>query len=94
MSGEPTTTQQGPVPANSASASISAKELRDLTESYAQETRDSWGSWSGVGGGGPGVVSPGRKKGRGNRGSADRKDEAKTAMASHTLDLEKLGGCY
>ncbi|KAI0517318.1 hypothetical protein F5B22DRAFT_117592 [Xylaria bambusicola] len=74
--------------------SISAKELRDLTESYARETRESWGSWSGVGGGGPGVASPGRKKGRGNHGSADNKRETKTVTVSQKLDLEKLGGRY
>ncbi|KAK5632464.1 hypothetical protein RRF57_008179 [Xylaria bambusicola] len=73
---------------------LSAKELRDLTESYARETRESWGSWSGVGGGGPGITSPGRKKGRGNRGSADKKRETKTVTVSQNLDLEKLSGRY
>ncbi|KAI0431364.1 hypothetical protein F5Y09DRAFT_198208 [Xylaria sp. FL1042] len=75
-------------------ASISAGELRDLTESYARETRESWGSWSGVGGGGPGVMSPGRKRSRGNRGSVDRKGEAETTPELLELDLEKLSGRY
>ncbi|KAI0472295.1 hypothetical protein F4859DRAFT_99759 [Xylaria cf. heliscus] len=70
-------------------ASISAKELRDLTESYARETRESWGSWSGVGGGGPGVTSAGRK-----RGSAEKKGDTKTAVPLQELDLEKLSGRY
>ncbi|KAI0806537.1 hypothetical protein GGR55DRAFT_696975 [Xylaria sp. FL0064] len=74
--------------------SISAKELRDLTESYARETRESWGSWSGVGGGGPGVIAPGRKRSRGSRGSTDRKGETKTTPALQKLDLEKLSGGY
>ncbi|KAI0451535.1 hypothetical protein F5B21DRAFT_381163 [Xylaria acuta] len=69
--------------------SISAKELRELTESYARETRESWGSWSGVGGGGPGVMSAGRK-----RGSAEKKGETKTAVPLQELDLEKLSGRY
>ncbi|KAI1128482.1 hypothetical protein F5Y10DRAFT_175289 [Nemania abortiva] len=70
-------------------APISTEELCELTESYAQETRGSWGSWSGVGGGGPGVVPPGRK-----RGSAEKNGEKKTAVAMQELDLEKLGGRY
>ncbi|KAI1740524.1 hypothetical protein F4680DRAFT_90719 [Xylaria scruposa] len=69
--------------------SISAKELRDLTESYARETRESWGSWSGVGGGGPGVTSAGRK-----RGSAETKGETKAGVPLQELDLEKLSGRY
>ncbi|KAI8947290.1 hypothetical protein F4801DRAFT_561286 [Xylaria longipes] len=80
-------TQQGN--ASRPPTSISAKELRDLTESYARETRESWGSWSGVGGGGPGVMSAGRK-----RGSAEKKGEAKTAVPLQELDLEKLSGRY
>ncbi|KAI1426264.1 hypothetical protein F5Y12DRAFT_289071 [Xylaria sp. FL1777] len=86
-------TQQGTTTA-AAPASISAKELRELTESYARQTRESWGSWSGVGGGGPGVTAPGRKRSRGNRGSADRKGERKTVTALQELDLEKLSGRY
>lgn len=70
-------------------ASITAKELCELTESYAQETRESWGSWSGVGGGGPGVVPPGRK-----RGSAGKEKDKQTAVALQELDLEKLSGRY
>ncbi|TRX92653.1 hypothetical protein FHL15_006327 [Xylaria flabelliformis] len=69
--------------------SISAKELRDLTESYARETRESWGSWSGVGGGGPGITSAGRK-----RGSAEKKGETKAGVPLQDLDLEKLSGRY
>ncbi|KAI1754675.1 hypothetical protein F4782DRAFT_455144 [Xylaria castorea] len=69
--------------------SISAKELRDLTESYERETRESWGSWSGVGGGGPGVTSAGRK-----RGSVEKKGETKTGVPLQELDLEKLSGRY
>ncbi|KAI0533500.1 hypothetical protein GGR58DRAFT_110419 [Xylaria digitata] len=77
-------------------ASISAKELRDLTESYAREAevRESWGSWSGVGGGGPGVTAPGRKRSRGKRGSAEKKGEAKAVTVPQELDLEKLSGRY
>ncbi|KAI0865513.1 hypothetical protein F4860DRAFT_312897 [Xylaria cubensis] len=69
--------------------SISAKELRDLTESYARETRESWGSWSGVGGGGPGITSAGRK-----RGSSEKKGETKAGVPLQDLDLEKLSGRY
>ncbi|KAI0407942.1 hypothetical protein F4802DRAFT_551893 [Xylaria palmicola] len=69
--------------------SISTKELRDLTESYERETRASWGSWSGVGGGGPGVVPVSRR-----RGSAEKKGESKTAVPLQELDLEKLSGRY
>ncbi|GAW25343.1 hypothetical protein SAMD00023353_0500290 [Rosellinia necatrix] len=78
-------------PRNSAgpSASISTQELCDLTETYAQETRESWGSWSGVGGGGPGVVPLGRK-----RGSAEKKGEKRTVVPLQELDLEKLSGRY
>ncbi|KAF2971473.1 hypothetical protein GQX73_g2153 [Xylaria multiplex] len=77
-------------------ASISAKELRDLTESYAREAeaRESWGSWSGVGGGGPGVTGPGRKRSRGKRGSAEKKGGAKVVTVPQELDLEKLSGRY
>ncbi|KAI1311746.1 hypothetical protein F5Y03DRAFT_391299 [Xylaria venustula] len=73
------------------SASISAKELRDLTESYTRDARESWGSWSGVGGGGPGVNAPNCRKSRGNRSSRERRGDTKRVM---TLDLEKLGGGY
>ncbi|KAI1506685.1 hypothetical protein F5X99DRAFT_12779, partial [Biscogniauxia marginata] len=83
--------------------SAAAKELCDLTESYARErkTRDSWGSWSGAGygGGGPGVspIGAGRKRGSdgSSRGSADKKGSANaTGTALRELDLEKLGGRY
>ncbi|KAH8157404.1 hypothetical protein CIB48_g10843 [Xylaria polymorpha] len=80
-------TQQGNV--SRPPTAISAKELRDLTESYARETRESWGSWSGVGGGGPGVMSGGRK-----RGSAEKKGDTKTAVPLQELNLEKLSGRY
>ncbi|KAI0602332.1 hypothetical protein F4775DRAFT_236595 [Biscogniauxia sp. FL1348] len=90
------------------SPGAAARELCDLTEAYARETRGgSWGSWSGGTGGGPGV-SPtggggaggggGRKRGSdgtSSRGSGDRKGAAHaTAMALRELDLEKLGGRY
>jgi hypothetical protein len=76
--------------------STSAQELRDLTESYARETRrESWGSWSGVGGGGPGVSPTGRKRGSGSpRGSAEKKEGTITAVALQELNLEKLSGRY
>ncbi|KAI0102395.1 hypothetical protein GGR51DRAFT_289455 [Nemania sp. FL0031] len=69
-------------------APISTKELCELTESYAQEVRESWGSWSGVGGGGPGVAL-GRK-----RGSSEKNGEKKSPAAIQDIDLEKLGGRY
>ncbi|KAI0436227.1 hypothetical protein F4803DRAFT_242735 [Xylaria telfairii] len=80
-------TQQGNV--SRPPTAISAKELRDLTESYARETRESWGSWSGVGGGGPGVMSAAGRK----RGSAEKNGD-KTAVPLQELDLEKLSGRY
>lgn len=76
-------------------ASITTKELCDLTESYAQETRESWGSWSGVGGGGPGVVPLGRIRGSAGKDRDKDKDTDKpTAVAMQELDLEKLSGRY
>lgn len=70
--------------------STSTKELCQLTESYARETRESWGSWSGIGGGGPGVHPTGRKRGSGSpRACAEKK-----AVALQELDLEKLSGKY
>ncbi|KAI1330761.1 hypothetical protein F5Y16DRAFT_396251 [Xylariaceae sp. FL0255] len=69
--------------------STSTKELCELTESYA---RESWGSWSGVGGGGPGVNPTGRKRGSG--GSAEKKPEVGSAVGQQQLDLEKLSGRY
>ncbi|KAJ8130265.1 hypothetical protein O1611_g3365 [Lasiodiplodia mahajangana] len=80
-------TRQGSTPLPP--TTISTEELCELTESYAQETRGSWGSWSGVGGGGPGVVPLNRK-----RGSTERNGEKKTALAAQDLDLEKLSGRY
>ncbi|KAI3338363.1 hypothetical protein F4824DRAFT_77824 [Ustulina deusta] len=80
--------------ATAAPVSISTQELLDLTESYARETRESWGSWSGVGGGGPGVTAPGHKRRRGNRSSRDKKEETKAIVARQELDLEKLSGRY
>ncbi|RYP68958.1 hypothetical protein DL771_006380 [Monosporascus sp. 5C6A] len=87
---------------------LSARDLCELTESYARETRESWGSWSGTGGGGPGVGGGGaaRKRVSGNnspmRCSGDRKasggggagGHGGTAVALRDLDLEKLGGSY
>ncbi|RYP45426.1 hypothetical protein DL768_008215 [Monosporascus sp. mg162] len=87
---------------------LSARDLCELTESYARETRESWGSWSGTGGGGPGVGGGGgpRKRGSGNnspmRCSGDRKasggggagEHGGKAVALRDLDLEKLGGSY
>ncbi|KAI3327837.1 hypothetical protein HD806DRAFT_519783 [Xylariaceae sp. AK1471] len=76
-------------------APASTKELRDLTESYARETRESWGSWSGIGGGGPGVGPASRKRGSGSpQGCAEKKAETVTAMALQELNLEKLSGRY
>ena len=70
-------------PAPAATLTLESRDLVDLTQEYAREQRDSWGSWCGTGGGGPGVavVSP------------------KTAknMQSPVLkegDLERLGGRY
>jgi hypothetical protein len=71
--------------------STSTQELCDLTEAYAREARESWGSWSGVGGGGPGVAPSGRKRGS---GSPEKKAESITAVALRELDLEKLSGRY
>lgn len=76
-------------------ASISTKELCELTESYAQEARESWGSWSGVGGGGPGVVPLGRKRGSAGRDKDREKEKDKqNAVPMQDLDLEKLSGRY
>ncbi|RYO93267.1 hypothetical protein DL762_001216 [Monosporascus cannonballus] len=87
---------------------LSARDLCELTESYARETRESWGSWNGTGGGGPGGGGGvgARKRGSGNnspmRCSGDRKASGGggaggnegTAVALRDLDLEKLGGSY
>ncbi|KAI1115434.1 hypothetical protein F5Y14DRAFT_129294 [Nemania sp. NC0429] len=72
-------------------STTTTKELCELTESYAQEARESWGSWSGVGGGGPGVVPPSRKRGS---ASKDKDKDKQTAVAMQELDLEKLSGRY
>ncbi|KAI1179696.1 hypothetical protein F4777DRAFT_395763 [Nemania sp. FL0916] len=64
---------------------ITAREQLDLSGSHV---RESWGSWSGVGGGGPGVVPVGRQ-----RGSAEKRGD-KTAVPMQELDLEKLAGGY
>ncbi|KAI1438925.1 hypothetical protein GGR50DRAFT_210927 [Xylaria sp. CBS 124048] len=74
--------------------STSTKELCDLTESYARETRESWGSWSGVGGGGPGVSTANRKRrSESPCGSIERIGE-ETATTAQALDLETLSGRY
>ncbi|KAI1819196.1 hypothetical protein F4861DRAFT_159239 [Xylaria intraflava] len=87
-----------PIPKSNSMApalSASTRELCDLTESYARETRESWGSWSGVGGGGPGVTHTGRKRrSKSPRASAERTGEGRTAATPLELDLEKLSGRY
>ncbi|RYP26686.1 hypothetical protein DL767_007916 [Monosporascus sp. MG133] len=72
---------------------LSARDLCELTESYARETRESWGSWSGTGGGGPGVGGGGgggggsRKRSSGNnspmRCSGDRKASGGGGAGEH-----------
>ncbi|XXG97397.1 hypothetical protein Hte_003698 [Hypoxylon texense] len=76
--------------------SPSTKDLSDLTESYARETSESWGSWSGTGGGGPGVsIGGGKKRGYGNTIGGEGKKGSRGSMVSlQELDLEKLGGKY
>ncbi|KAI1780797.1 hypothetical protein F4818DRAFT_396910 [Hypoxylon cercidicola] len=80
----------------------STKDLSNLTESYARETSESWGSWSGTGGGAPGVgVGGGKKRSYGNNGRSrdnvgggDRKGLSSSTVSLQELDLEKLGGKY
>lgn len=87
---------------------LSARDLRELTESYARETRESWGSWSGAGGGGPGIGGGGGNNGgfggtggkfrKGSNGSPRSSGSVAggpgAAVAMRDLDLEKLGGSY
>ncbi|KAI1441047.1 hypothetical protein F5Y02DRAFT_318197 [Annulohypoxylon stygium] len=76
--------------------SSSAKDLCELTESYARETAESWGSWNG--GGGPGVgITPGRKRGSGGRAREmvnGEKGGRGSLVSLQELDLERLGGKY
>ncbi|KAI0136962.1 hypothetical protein BJ170DRAFT_603881 [Xylariales sp. AK1849] len=76
----------------------SSRNLCEPTEAYARErqgTRESWGSWSGAGGGGSGFNATGRRKGDGGpRSSGGKKGVGGAAMGLQHLDLEKLGGSY
>ncbi|KAI0390001.1 hypothetical protein F5Y17DRAFT_88427 [Xylariaceae sp. FL0594] len=95
--GSASDTPPPPPPTVSTSTSTSTKELCELTESYARETRESWGSWSGVGGGGPGVNPLRRKRGSVSPlGSPVKKAENGGAppVPLQELDLEKLCGRY
>ncbi|KAF7562384.1 hypothetical protein G7046_g1753 [Stylonectria norvegica] len=60
-----------------------SRELCDLTEECARESRNSWGSWGGSGGGGPGVTVP----------SAKGRDGVKSPVMGEA-DLERLAGRY
>ncbi|KAJ2902135.1 uncharacterized protein MKZ38_000988 [Zalerion maritima] len=72
-----------------ASLSPEARETHELTESYAKSVRDSWGSWSGTGGGGPGVV--GGENGASSSASASA--SASAAAGSGVLGgNEEVGG--
>ncbi|KAI0882636.1 uncharacterized protein GGS22DRAFT_191226 [Annulohypoxylon maeteangense] len=88
-------------PAANGGLSSSAKDLCDLTESYARETAESWGSWNG--GGGPGVAiaaGSGRKRGSGGRArenggaGGEKNGEHESVVSLQELDLERLGGKY
>ncbi|KAI1453520.1 hypothetical protein F4805DRAFT_443205 [Annulohypoxylon moriforme] len=85
--------------------SSSAKDLCDLTESYARETSESWGSWNGGGGPGVGIAAGGstggRKRGSGGRArengngnGSEKKGERGSMVSLQELDLERLGGKY
>ncbi|CAM1509951.1 Fc.00g002860.m01.CDS01 [Cosmosporella sp. VM-42] len=75
----------GTIPRNPAQGVVLPKESRDLcdlTEEYARDSRHSWGSWGGSGGGGPGVsVSSPRKR-------------AVNSPVMEETDLERLAGRY
>ncbi|KAI1088963.1 hypothetical protein F5B19DRAFT_400889 [Rostrohypoxylon terebratum] len=77
--------------------SSSAKDLCELTESYARETAESWGSWNGGGGSGVGVTA-GRKRGSGGRTRelvhGEKKGDRGSLVSLQELDLERLGGKY
>ncbi|KAI1811527.1 hypothetical protein GGS20DRAFT_588442 [Poronia punctata] len=91
----PRTVAKGDYRSTAPQPSVSTQELCDLTESYAREPRGSWGSWSGVGGGGPGVNHTGRQRGSGSpRSSAQKKAESTTHVPLKELDLEMLSGRY
>ncbi|KAI2471524.1 hypothetical protein F4781DRAFT_429210 [Annulohypoxylon bovei var. microspora] len=84
-------------PEPGAALSASTKDLCDLTEAYARETSDSWGSWGG--GGGPGITAGGgRKRGSGGRSrdttNGEKKGERGSMVSLQELDLERLGGKY
>ncbi|KAI1214279.1 uncharacterized protein F4807DRAFT_119996 [Annulohypoxylon truncatum] len=100
------TTDHKGYPETGGGLSSSARDLCDLTESYARETSESWGSWNGGGGGGPGVgIAAGggggsRKRGSGGRardivnGNGEKKGERGSVVSLQELDLESLGGKY
>ena len=71
-------------PANGVTLAGSARDLCELTEEYEREARNSGGSWSGKGGGGPGVASASTKK--------VYMTGSKTTLKEG--DLEKMGGGY
>lgn len=60
-----------------------SRDLWDLTEKCARESRSSWGTWAGMGGGGTGIAvsSPRRKRGA-------------RPVVLEEVDLEELGGTY
>ncbi|KAH8178302.1 hypothetical protein LIA77_03384 [Sarocladium implicatum] len=71
-------------PANGVTLAGSARDLCELTEEYEREARNSGGSWSGNGGGGPGVALASPKK--------TYMSSPKTTLRED--DLEKMGGGY